>query len=412
MTAEIAVINREAVALAADSAVTISLVGGNKIFTTVEKIFQVSEHLPVGFMVYNNAQFLGIPWETIISDFSKNIPETGFDTLEEYATLFLNYLGKGEPFISSSRIRKYARNYVSWYYSKLMSHIIEKLQEAITTRGSINIQSAQLIVARMISKNLGEWEVLQKDAAIAIPLKESKKIANHYRKEINDALDSVFENIPISKRTRGKLFKMAHYVISFYCNANINSGVVIVGFGEKEAFPSINSFTIEGIFKNKLKYYSAPHPKIDKDASGGIVPFAQREMVDRFMQGVDPRYQDIEKNFMSQIAEGFPELVTKKLKRYNTSEREALKERIAKECHNIFNEYRKRMEKEIQAKFIGPITNVVAVLPKSDLAMLANSLVSITSLKRRFSLERETVAEPIDVAIISKKDGFVWYKRK
>ncbi|GAA0568139.1 hypothetical protein GCM10009416_02730 [Craurococcus roseus] len=33
-------------------------------------------------------------------------------------------------------------------------------------------------------------------------------------------------------------------------------------------------------------------------------------------------------------------------------------------------------------------------------------------MKRRFSTEKETVAVPIDVAIISKTEGFVWVKRK
>jgi len=33
-------------------------------------------------------------------------------------------------------------------------------------------------------------------------------------------------------------------------------------------------------------------------------------------------------------------------------------------------------------------------------------------LKRRWSLEWETVGGPIDVAVISKGDGFIWIKRK
>ncbi len=39
-------------------------------------------------------------------------------------------------------------------------------------------------------------------------------------------------------------------------------------------------------------------------------------------------------------------------------------------------------------------------------------MVSLTSLKRRVSLELETVGGPVDVAIISKGDGIIWQKRK
>ena len=66
----------------------------------------------------------------------------------------------------------------------------------------------------------------------------------------------------------------------------------------------------------------------------------------------------------------------------------------------------------IERYFTKPITEVVAILPKAELATLAESLVSLTSIKRKFSTESETVAEPIDVAVVSKIDGFVWIKRK
>jgi hypothetical protein len=59
-----------------------------------------------------------------------------------------------------------------------------------------------------------------------------------------------------------------------------------------------------------------------------------------------------------------------------------------------------------------PIINVVTALPKSELASLAESLVNLTSLKKRVSMQSETVGGPVDVAIISKADGFVWIKRK
>lgn len=43
---------------------------------------------------------------------------------------------------------------------------------------------------------------------------------------------------------------------------------------------------------------------------------------------------------------------------------------------------------------------------------MAESLVNLTSFKRRITAEMETVGGPIDVAVISKGDGFVWIKRK
>ena len=52
------------------------------------------------------------------------------------------------------------------------------------------------------------------------------------------------------------------------------------------------------------------------------------------------------------------------------------------------------------------------MLPKDELASMAESLVSITSFKRKVGKGSETVGGPIDVAIISKGNGFIWVKRK
>jgi hypothetical protein len=54
----------------------------------------------------------------------------------------------------------------------------------------------------------------------------------------------------------------------------------------------------------------------------------------------------------------------------------------------------------------------VAALPKDDLAGFAETLVNLTLFKRKVSLDAETVGGPIDVALISKGDGFIWIKRK
>ena len=47
-----------------------------------------------------------------------------------------------------------------------------------------------------------------------------------------------------------------------------------------------------------------------------------------------------------------------------------------------------------------------------DLAQVASTLVSLSSFQQRMSLERETVGGPIDVAVVSKGDGFIWIERK
>lgn len=63
MTAEIAVMNKRAIALAADSTVTVG--GRAKFYNSANKLFMLSKYEPVGIMIYNNAEFIGVPWEYI-----------------------------------------------------------------------------------------------------------------------------------------------------------------------------------------------------------------------------------------------------------------------------------------------------------------------------------------------------------
>ncbi|MGP3662252.1 hypothetical protein ACTU9R_35435 [Burkholderia gladioli] len=43
---------------------------------------------------------------------------------------------------------------------------------------------------------------------------------------------------------------------------------------------------------------------------------------------------------------------------------------------------------------------------------MAESLVNLTTFKRRVTPVPESVGGPVDVAVISKGDGFIWIKRK
>ena len=67
-----------------------------------------------------------------------------------------------------------------------------------------------------------------------------------------------------------------------------------------------------------------------------------------------------------------------------------------------------------QKDYMSPIISSVSTLPIEELALLAESMINITSIRRKVALDRNigTVGGPIDIAIISKGDGLIWLKRK
>jgi hypothetical protein len=89
-----------------------------------------------------------------------------------------------------------------------------------------------------------------------------------------------------------------------------------------------------------------------------------------------------------------------------------LRDSVAKAANEMFRRINREAENYRSAQFGQPTMDMIAVLPKDELAKLAESLVDLTSLHRRVARDLETVGGPIDVALISKADGFIWVKRK
>ena len=81
MTTEVVVMNTLALAMAADSAVTSNLPRGPKIYNTANKIFALSKYAPIGVMVYEDGQFLQLPWETIIKVYRHYLGNKKFKTV-------------------------------------------------------------------------------------------------------------------------------------------------------------------------------------------------------------------------------------------------------------------------------------------------------------------------------------------
>lgn len=91
MTAIVGVLNKQAIAIAADSAVTVG--AGVKVYDKANKIFTLSKHHPVGVAIYSSTSFNScIPWEIIIKMFRKKIGKDEYETIKAYADDFISYL--------------------------------------------------------------------------------------------------------------------------------------------------------------------------------------------------------------------------------------------------------------------------------------------------------------------------------
>ena len=131
MTAEVAILNREAVALAADSAVTIGAGNQQKIFPSAQKLFPLSYRYPVGIMFYNNATLAGVPWETIVKTYRGERGNLRLDRLKEHAEDFLQFLHSDRRLFSDAQ----QEHFFLWTTSDLYRGLRAEIDERAQARG-------------------------------------------------------------------------------------------------------------------------------------------------------------------------------------------------------------------------------------------------------------------------------------
>ena len=80
--------------------------------------------------------------------------------------------------------------------------------------------------------------------------------------------------------------------------------------------------------------------------------------------------------------------------------------------HKLIKKLQEGLEDWRKRVFVDPVLDMISSLPKEELATIAESLVNLVSFRQKVTMEQETVGGPVDVALISRGDGFIWIKRK
>src|SRR6266850_24138 len=158
MTAEIAVLNKLAVALAADSAVTVSGARQSKIYNTVNKLFALSKYHPVGIMLYGGAEFMGVPWETVVKTYRGHLRSRRFDHLEQYAQHFLDYLATDTTIINPEREAAFLDTVVRGFYLSLREDITTRVQSILGEKGEVTDQQVSQVTEEIINETWAEWD--------------------------------------------------------------------------------------------------------------------------------------------------------------------------------------------------------------------------------------------------------------
>ncbi len=405
MTAEVAILNKTAVALAADSAVSIGRPPNLKIYNTVNKIFEMSACDPVGIMVYVRLDFMGLPLETIIKEYRKTIKKDAFDTLEQYKDNFCKYL-KTEVRVTSEYEIENAYTIIMDFFGRANAEIEDLILDDIMARGSFKKSKINTIIQTYVREKISELKSLEFSDGF-----KKKTTPAIFSGAIEQLIDACFQSKP--NETSKKLLRdYAGCCLSKRVLSDYRSGIVVAGFGAKELCPTLVSFEMDGIIDGRLKLI--PRDFVDIGRSGPhaeILGFAQDDMMKSFVNGVDPLISNYFYKSTWEAIQETADLILHAVLKDDAAAGSALS-RIQPNLRKITDDISARADEYIKIKCADQVKDMIRSMPKQELATLASSLIEITSLKRKVTRTQETVGGEVDVAIISKSEGFVWTKRK
>lgn len=414
MTAEIAILNKEAVAMAADSAVTLA---NAKVVNSANKIFALSRTDPVGIMFYSSAQLLHVPWESIVKIYREANVGVSRAHLTDWAIDFRRFLCDNSLLLPTDvrkeGLRQYFAQFVRWFWSVLEKHVKAEYDK----QGSIaesKIVAISLGVLGGFEAGLVNLEFesdLSKDRGDELSLKYAESA-----REFTSSIPIDRMNLPrdfgnrLAVLASNFLLKSPHFPEGLWPS----SGIVIAGFGAQDVFPSLDTVEMSLVTEDTPIYH---RPK-DKSTSithsnrAAVLAFAQAEMVQLFMNGVDSEYLAEIRAFLDRFIDELPVYISVCSDSGDSDTKRALQTELEKRLFDFKKELDDTLFKVRNERFSSPILEMLAILPKVELASMAESLVSLTSLKRRVTRSQETVGGPIDVALVSRGDGLIWVKRK
>jgi len=227
----------------------------------------------------------------------------------------------------------------------------------------------------------------------------------------NNIINNHFRSENVSIEFRDKFKELLYIYLKSKEDYTNHTGLIFVGYGNDEIYPSLIPMRIFLGLGSRLRFsiISEKEAAISNEKEGAICPFAQTDVMDTIINGIDT---DLEKIYYENF-KVFLKKEYRKMADFVRGNNPDLALRIDKlHAADLIAQIEATNKKIKKAKFVNPLMDGLATLSKEDLAEMAETLIYLTFLKRRVTFAEETVVGPVDVAIISKGDGFIWIKRK
>lgn len=403
MTSEVVIMNRRAIALAADSAVTVTSVQNgrreSKYFKGANKVFELSHHSPVALMIFNMADVHSVPWELIIKSYRDHLGKRAFPTLDEYAKDLFSYVENHSHLFPPARQEElFKLDAVSAAFDLL--DWIEKDRRVAAETDPVKKDAARTTVLSEIANDLATEPLPPHFASTSV----ADAIAK-FGNDLETALTSLLTSSGIGINPRTLAVVVVEAIYKRYPRFLNHTGIVIAGYADDDYFPGFVQYNCYGILLGKFIADRDKARSVTVDNGSHIQPFAMNDMVHTFMSGMSP-------DIFSVVLQGFDDSLKALAQHVQSELGVSTIPNLDVHSQDCLKKFQDRLIDAQVTEHYKPLTRAVNSLPVDEMASLAETLIMLESLKEKVTRPSESVGGPVDVAVITKGEGLVWIKRK
>jgi hypothetical protein len=410
MTSEIAVMNQRAVALAADSAVT--LIGGGSVVVRNDqrKLYNLVEGRPVGLMFFGVADMMGHPWEHLIEHYQRKVKPADFPHVREYAASFTGMMDNLDEFFPRARGKDEYRRLLASVF-RYVFHLAQFLSDSAGEQKP----DTNAVLASAIERVWNDYQFRDDGSArpdlTCFPTNFGQTVERDYVKEIEEIIDYGFKQFALSPQSIQKLRDIAIWCVVKDLFLEDVTGLVFAGFGTDDRYPAVVTYFVSAIVGGYLKRAEASFDAIDTETRSKIRVFADSEVTNAFIRGIDFNlerrlfggFRMMMSGLVDQVVGAFPD----------SSGKEDVRQRFQRDfVPRYVDAFRYMISDYQQQTFINPILRVLEIAARNELAETAKELVGLNIFKKRIMAQKETVGGAIDVAVISRENGFQWWSKQ
>lgn len=417
MTAVVGLLNKRGAAIAADSAVTRN--GGYKYTKNGNKMIRMSNALPISVMLTGNGAFLRTQWDIIVRHYRQHRGGIKHETVEACIHDFFKYIADNKLFCEKEIIEQH----INYYLDELFQNADNSVNHDSSKRDDDGNLISPKKYQKEFLKILSAYRKRRTKDGVSPQFKDYTSEQFHsyagqyvdkflsekchkddsccfydqYPKDVIDSIRDDFEHAFMIKLTHRRE----------------DATLIFTGYGQHQKYPSLVSVAVFEGFDNRVNYNIRPKDIIciSDERPVAICPFAQIDVIRSILRGLHASFSELvcqeNRNTFSfnrpfYLEEGEePEFDYQEFQKL-------LNEVKVDDLHKKFTKDGNKFLDKSQAKWEKALENYDLL----SMSALAQSLIDLTGFHRILHFEPEGVGGPVDLAVISKSEGFTWLSRK